>query len=343
MSLPAVLSSGWAKLAVTGVFLTIPFAGNLFANTDVRLGVSYQGEVPGLRFRNEPGSLFKRSATIFETELGRDTATVLGDTTEFLEERFGIETTCPLVPVVDVFRSDFLTGNIVITDGAWALYTAADLEGGPCPATTLEPRQPSFYLETILQRGTYRVDLEVAQIRLPFEPNVKIVQVLVLPAKPGIELGGTYAAEHGSYTLVPISPADLTVPFDDILFGYMRLSWGNSLREDIQIESIEPNSTSPAGYKSQTLLFSSPTFGTGIYVADYAAMAVSWDADPELTGNPVLGIPRNPILTPRRVNFRYQGRARFPYTPSVGVHAPCVSDFSDPANLRICPPTLPTP
>jgi hypothetical protein len=340
MSLPAVLSSGWAKLAVAGVFLTVPFAGSLFSSSDVRLSVSYQGEVPGLRFRNDAGSLFKRSKTIFETELGRSTPTVLNETTEFLEERYGIETTCPLVPVVDVFRSDFLTGNIVMTDGAWALYTAEDLAGGPCPETTLEPRQPSFYLETILQRGPFRADLEVGQIHVPFEPAVKIVQVLVLPAKPGLELGGTYAVEHGAYTLVPLSPADLTVPYDDILYGYMRLSWG-SLREDIQIESLEPNTTSPAGYKSQTLLFASPTFGTGVYVADYAAMATSWAADPELTGNPVLGIPRNPILTPRRVNFRYQGRARFPYVPSHGVHAPCVSDFSDPANLKICPADVP--
>jgi hypothetical protein len=342
MSFPAVLSSGWAKLAVTGVFLTIPLVG-VFAHTDTRLSVSFQGEVPGLRFRNDPGSLFKRSATNFETELGRSTATVLADTTEYLEERFGIETTCPLVPVVDVFHSDFLTGHIVMTDGAWALYTAEDLAGGPCPVTTLEPRQPSFYLETILQRGNYRVDLEIASIRVPVEPQVKIVQVLVLPSKPGIELGGTYAAEHGDYTLVPINPADLTTPFDDIIFGYMRLSWGGSVREDIHVESLEPNHTSPAGYKAQTLLFQSPTFGTGIYVADYAAMAVSWAADPEIIGNPVLGIPRNPILTPRRVNFRYQGRARFPYNPSHGVHSPCVSDFSDPSNLKICPSTLPTP
>lgn len=341
MSLPAVLSSGWAKMAITGVFLTIPFAGFL-ANTDVRLGVSYQGEVPGLRFRDDPASLFKRSATVFETELGKSTQTVLGEATEYLEERFGVESPCPLVPVVDVFRSDFLTGNIVLTDGAWALYTADDLAGGPCPVTTLEPRQPSFYLETILQRGNYRVDLEIGPVRLPVEPQVKIVQVLVLPAKPNLVVGGTYAAEHGAYTLVPIDPSDLTVPFDDLIYGYMRLSWGN-LRETIQIESLEPNHTSPSGYKAQTLLFASPTFGTGIYVADYAAMATSWAPDPELTGNPVLGIPRNPILTPRRVNFRYQGRARFPYDPGDGVHAPCVSDFSDPANLKICPSTLPTP
>jgi hypothetical protein len=161
--------------------------------------------------------------------------------------------------------------------------------------------------------------------------------VLVLPGKPGLELGGTYAAEHGSYTLVPITPADLTVPYDDIIYGYMRLSWG-SLREDIQIESIEPNGTTAAGYKTQTLLLSSPTFGTGVYVADYAAMAVSWAPDPELIGNAGIGLPANPILTPRRVNFRYQGRARFPYAPSQGVHAPCVADAT-----HFCPPSLPSP
>lgn len=344
MSLPAVLSSGWAKLAVTGVLLTLPFAGGYLTNADVRVGVSFQGEVPGLRFRSAPGSLFKRAANVFETELGKSTPTVLGETMEFLEERYGIESTCAPTPVIDVFRSDFLTGNFVLTDGAWALFTPADLEGRPCPVHTLDPvlegRQPSFYLETILQRGNYRVDLEVGAVHFPLEPQVKIVQVLVLPAKPGLELGGTYVAEHGPYTLVPLNAADLTVPFDDLIYGYMRLSWG-SLREDVQLESLEPNTTSPAGYKSQTLLLQSPVFGTGIYVADYAAMAVSWAPDPELTGNPQIGLPRNPILTPLRVNFRYQGRARFGYVPSRGVHAPCVSDFSDPSNLKICPNDVP--
>jgi hypothetical protein len=335
VSLSAIVSTGWGKVAAASLLLSLPLLGSHFAS-DARVSVSFQGEVPGLRFRNDPGSLFVRSSTNFETQLGQSTPAALAGTVEYLEERFGIETSCPVVPVVDVFRSNFLTGNIVMADGAWAFYTDADLAGGPCPVTTLEPRQPSFYLETILQRGTYTVDVELGGLHFPISPSAKIVQVLILPSKSGIVVGGTYAAEHGAYTLVPISPADLTVPFDDMIYGTMRLDWGH-FREDIALESLEPNTTSPAGNKSQTLLLSSPRFGTGIYVADYSASAVSWAADPELTGNPVLGIPRNPILTPRRVNFRYQGRALFPYEPASGVHVACVSDFSNPANLKVCP------
>lgn len=339
MNLLAWASSGWTKPAVAGVLLAVPaFFGALAS--DVRLGVSFQGEVPGLRYRNDPDSLFVRSAHNFETQVGQSTPAMLAETTEYLEERFGFTTHCPLVPVVDVFRSDFATGHVVMTDGAWAMYTDADLAGGPCPVTTLEPRQPSFYLETILQRGSYRVDLALGVLRLPIEPSVKIVQALVLPAKAGLVTGGTFAAEHGAYELVPLNPADLTEPFDDLIYGTMRLDWGR-FHEDIHVESLEPDTTSPSGYKAQTLLMQSHTFGTGIYQADYAAMAVSWAADPELTGNPLLGIPRNPILTPRRVYFRYQGQAVFPYSPAHGVHAPCVSDFGDPSNLRICPSDVP--
>lgn len=340
MGLFAAFSTTWARTATVGVAMVVPYFAGHFRN-DVRLSVSLQDEVPGLRFRSDPDSLFVRSATVFENRLGMNTASVLGDTHEYLEERFGIEASCPPIPVVDVFNSDFLTGDIRLTDGAWALYTDSDLAGGPCPTTTLEPRQPSFYLETILQRGDYRVDLELGGFRLPIEPDVELVQVLVLPAKPGLVVAGTFAAEHGSYELAPIAPADLTVPFDDLVFGYMRVDFGHGAREVIHFESLEPDTTSPSGYKAQTLLLESPTFGTGIYSADYAAMATSWAPDPELTGNPVLGIPRNPILTPRRVNFRYQGRALFPYAPESGVHSPCVDDFSDPANLRICPASVP--
>lgn len=339
MNLPAIATTGWGKVAAATMLLSLPILGSHLAN-DVRISVSYQGEVPGLRFRSDPDSLFVRSATNFETQLGQSTPAQLNGAVEFLDERYGIETTCPLVPVVDVFHSDFLTGNIVMTDGAWALYTASDLAGGPCPVTTLEPRQPSFYLETILQRGNYTVDVDVGRLSLPLEPRAKIVQVLILPAKPGIVVGGTFAVEHGPYTLKAINPADLTTPFDDLIYGTLRVEWAG-LREDIAIESLEPDTTSPAGYKSQTLLMQSPRLGTGVYVVDYAASAVSWASDPEIIGNPVLGIPRNPILTPRRVNFRYQGRALFPYQPSRDVNAPCVSDFSDPANLKICPADVP--
>jgi hypothetical protein len=319
VSLSAIVSTGWGKVAAATLLLSLPLLGSHLAS-NVRVSVSFQGEVPGLRYRNDPGSLFIRSSTNFETQLGQSTPAALAGTVEYLEERFGIETTCPVVPVIDVFRSDFLTGNIVMADGAWAFYTADDLAGGPCPTTNLDPRQPSFYLETILQRGSYTVDLSVGPLHLPISPSAKIVQVLVLPAKPGLVVGGTYAAEHGAYTLVPISPADLTVPFDDMIFGTMRLEWGG-FREDIALESLEPNTTSPAGHKSQTLLLDSPRFGTGVYVADYSAMA--------------------PYLTPRRVNFRYQGSALFPFNPATDVHAHCVSDFSDPANLKICPDSAP--
>jgi len=340
MGLLAAFSSTWARTATLGVAMVVPYFAGHF-RSDIRIGVSFQGETPGLRFRSDPDSLFVRSATIFESRLGMNTSEVLGSTGEYLEERFGITSSCAPIPVVDVFRSNFLTGDIRLTDGAWALYTDADLAGGPCPTTTLEPRQPSYYMETILQRGDYRVDLELGGFRLPVEPDVELVQVLVLPAKAGLVAGGTFAAEHGAYELHAIAPADLTVPFDDMIFGYMKLDFGHGVREIVHFESLEPDTTSPSGYKSQTLLLESSTFGTGIYAADYAAMATSWAPDPELTGNPVLGIPRNPMLTPRRVNFRYQGRALFPYEPSHGVHAPCVDDFSDPLNLKICPASVP--
>lgn len=340
MGVFAAFSTTWARTATLGVAMVVPYFAGHF-RSDIRLGVSFQGEVPGLRFRSDADSLFQRSATVFESRLGMNTGEVLGDTGEYLEERFGVEASCAPIPVVDVFRSNFLTGDIRLTDGAWALYTDADLAGGPCPTTTLEPRQPSYYLETIRQRGDYRVDLEFGGFALPIEPDVELIQVLVLPAKPGLVVGGTFAAEHGAYTLNAISPADLTVPFDDMIFGYMRVDFGRGVREIIHFESLEPDTTSPSGYKAQTLLLESPTFGTGIYSADYAAMAVSWAPDPELTGNAVLGIPRNPILTPRRVNFRYQGRANFPYVPAHGAHSVCVSDFSDPANLKICPNDVP--
>ncbi|MCA9576627.1 MAG: hypothetical protein R3B40_12480 [Polyangiales bacterium] len=279
--------------------------------------------------------------TVFEEVAGQDTPTILGETVQFLAERYGVIAACAPVPVIDINNSDFITGNFVLADGAFALYTADDLAGGPCPQTNLDPRQPSFYLETIEQSGDFEVSLSARGIPLPIHSDVTLVQVLILPAKSGLVLGGTYAADHGPYELIPLDPSDLTVPYDDLLYGTMVVDW-RARRTLIHFESLEPNTTTPAGGKRQTMLLESPLFGTGVYEATYRAMARSWAEDPELTGNPVIGVPRNPILTPRRVDFRYHGAARFPYVPETGVHAPCESDFSDPAHLEICPSSAPT-
>lgn len=326
--------------ALVGTALALPlFLGH--QGGPIRFSIDFQGEVPGLRYRNEPGSLFKRSATAFETELGMSTAAELQGAVNYLATRYGIQAACPPMPMVDVFRSDFMTGNIVMTDGAWAIYTEQDLGGMGCPQSSLDPRQPTFYFETIVQKGDFHVDMSVGEIAVPVHPDVKLVQVLMLPARAGIQLGGTYAAEHGPYELVPIQPADLTEPYDDLLYGEMRFSWGR-FHETVHFESIEPNTTTPMGGKRMTFGLSHPRFGTGIYEATYNAYATSWGPDPELTGNAALGIPRNPILTPRTINFRYTAAGRFPHSPSYNVHSPCTNDFSNPANLAICPPDVPT-
>jgi hypothetical protein len=319
--------------------LAIPLTGLL---SDVHMTVRFNDETPGLRFRDDPESLFVRKATAFEEEAGQSTAQVLADAMEWLGTRYGVEAACPATPVVDVFNSDFTTfpPTILFTNGAWAFYTEADLEGGPCPQTTLDPRQPTFYMETIRQQGDFDVDLQIAGVPVLWTPDVTIVQVLVLPNKPGIALGGTYAEEHGDYVLNPLNPADLTAAYDDFIYGTMVLDWGILTRK-IHVESIEPNTTTPAGTKRMTLLLDSDTFGTGLYEANYAAFAIEWDADPELTGNAALGVPRNPILTPSRIHFHYTGTATFPFDPATYVHATCTNDFSDPSNLRVCPPGVP--
>lgn len=326
--------------ALTGLALVTALSAGAITG-ETRLTIDFSGDVAGLRYRQDPDSLFRRSATVFEEVAGQSTPAILGETLQYLDERFGVVAACPPVPVIDINRSDFLTGNFVLADGAFALYTADDLAGGPCPQTNLDPRLPSFYLETIAQTGDYEVALRVRGIPLPIQTDVTLVQVLILPAKDGLVVGGTYAEDHGPYELQELDPSDLTVPFDDLLYGTMVLDW--RFREHlIHFESLEPNTTTPAGGKRQTLLMNSSIFGTGVYEVAFRAMAREWAEDPELTGNPVIGIPRNPILTPRRIDFRYHGAARFPYAPETGVHAPCESDFSDPLRLEICPATAPT-
>jgi hypothetical protein len=319
--------------------LAFPFAGAL---SNVHLTVRFDDETPGLRFRDDPESLFVRDATVFEDEAGQDTAQVLADAMAWLGTRYGVEAACPATPVVDVFNSDFTTfpPTVLFTNGAWAFYTEADLAGGACPQTTLDPRQPTFYMETIRQQGDFDVDLEVGGIPVLFSPDATIVQVLVLPNKPGIALGGTYADAYGDYVLNPLNPADLLTPYDDFIYGTMVLDWG-FFTQKIHVESIEPDTVTPAGGKRMTLQLESDTFGTGLYEATYAAYALEWDADPELTGNAALGVPRNPILTPSRINFHYVGTATFPFDPATYVHSVCTNDFSDPNNLRICPTGVP--
>jgi hypothetical protein len=320
-----------------GVMLIMPFSG-LLSNT--HFTVRFDDETPGLRFRNDPDSLFVRSATVFEEETGQSTATVLNEAMSFLSTRYGLQAACPPVPVVDVNKSNFLTGQIVMAAGAWGFYRAVDLAGGPCPATNLDPRQPVLFMETIRQQGDYDVDMEIRNIPLLWTPDVTIVQVLILPFKTNTMLGGTFAAEHGDYTLEEIFPADLTTPFDDVLYGTMVLDWG-MFRHKVGFRALEPNTTTPSGAKRQTLLLQSSLFGTGVYDVAYSAFAIAWAEDPELTGNPVIGVPRNPILTPSVINFRYTGTATFPYDPATGVHATCTNDFSNPSHLRICPDNVP--
>ncbi len=323
--------------AMLGIMLALPFSGAL---SDLHFTVRFDDETPGLRFRDDPDSLFVRSATIFEEETGRSTATVLGDAVEFLATRYGIEAACPPVPAVDFNRSDFINGNIVMVDGAWGIYRAEDLNGGPCPTTTLDPRVPGLYLETIRQKADFDVDMELAGIPLLWTPDVTLVQVLVLPIDAAVELGGTWADEHGGYALTALNPALLTDPYDDFIFGVMVLDWG-IYEHQIEFASLEPNTTTPSGAKRQTLVLNSDLFGTGIYDVSLSAFATEWAEDPELTGNPVLGIPRNPYLTPSRINFRYVGTATFPFDPATSAHSTCTNDFSDPARLRICPENAP--
>jgi len=331
--------------ALLGFALAVPlFSFGQYTPDSVRMSIRLADEVPGLRYRDDPDSLFRRSATVFEDELGMSTEDELSGAVAFLADRFGIVAACPLMPVLDIAHSDFLSGNIVFTDGAHALYVEEDLAGGPCPASPFDPRQPSFYLETISQKGDYTVDLAIDSFHLPVAPSATFVQVLVLPVKTGLALGGSYFEDHGPYELIPLAPADLTEPYDDILYGELRLSWfGGFFSETVHFESLEPNTTTPAGGKRNTFRLESDAWGTGFYEATYRAMATEWAEDPELTGNPVLGIPRNPILTPRYVNFRYEGTGDFPFDPATFAHAPCQSDFSDPNHLEICPPGIPTP
>jgi hypothetical protein len=321
------------------VMLAVPLIGSL---SDVNLTVRFNDETPGLRFRDDPDSLFVRSATVFEDDAGQSTPDVLADAMAWLGTRYGVEAACPATPVVDVFNSDFTTvpPTILFTNGAWAFYTEADLEGGACPQTSLDPRQPTFYMETIRQEGDFDVDIAIGGLPLLWGPDVSIIQVLVLPNKPGIELGGTYVAEHGAYTLNALNPADLLTPYDDFIYGTMVLDWG-LFTQNIHVESLEPDTVRPMGEKNMTLLLESDTYGTGLYEASYAAFALEWDADPELTGNAALGIPRNPILTPSRINFHYTGTATFPFDPASFTHATCTNDFSDPNNLRVCPAGVP--
>jgi len=320
-----------------GVMLLFPLGGTL---SNLHFSVRFDDETPGLRFRSDPGSHFTRSATAFETETGRSTATILADAVDYLDDRYGITAACPPVPAVDLNNSDFINGIIVMVDGAWGIYRSEDLMGGPCPTTTLDPRTPALYLETIRQEADYDVDMEINGLPLLWTPDVSIIQVLVLPIKDGIELGGTWADEHGSYELTELNPAVLTDPYDDVIFGVMKLDWG-FFRHQIEFESLEPNTTTPMGAKRQTLLLTSSLFGTGVYDAAYSAFATSWAEDPELTGNPVLGIPRNPYLVPKTINFRYVGTATFPYDPATSVHSICTNDFSNPSHLKICPENVP--
>ena len=144
--------------------------------------------------------------------------------------RYGIEAACAPIRVTDVFNSNFLTGDIRLTDGAWAIYRTEDLQGGPCPTTTLEPRQPGLYLETITQKGDFFVQMSVGDFRVPIQPQVKLVQAVIFANKPGIALGGTYAAAYGPRELLPIFPADLQESFDQLIYGEMRFSWAGHAR-----------------------------------------------------------------------------------------------------------------
>jgi hypothetical protein len=320
-----------------GVMLFLPISGML---SNLHFTVRFDDETPGLRFRDEPGSHFERSATMFEQETGRSTATVLADSVDFLATRYGLVAACPPVPAVDLTNSDFINGNIVMVDGAWGIYRTEDLAGGPCPTTTLDPRSPALYLETIRQKADYDLDMQINGLPILWTPDVSIVQVLVLPILDGLELGGTWADEHGYYELTELNPAVLTDPYDDVIFGVMVLDWG-FFEHQIELESLEPNTTTPAGAKRQTLLMTSSLFGTGVYDVALSAFATEWDEDPEATGNPAIGIPRNPYLTPSRINLRYVGTATFPFDPATSAHALCTNDFSDPMHLEICPENVP--
>ncbi|MBC7170896.1 MAG: hypothetical protein H5U40_00625, partial [Polyangiaceae bacterium] len=189
-----------------GAMLFMPLSGQL---SNAHFTLRFDDETPGLRFRDDPDSLFARSGTMFEQETGRSTATVLANSLEFLEERYGIDAACPPVPAVDLNRSDFMNGNIVMVDGAWGVYRAEDLAGGPCPTTTLDPRAPAVYLETIRQEADFDVDMEINGLPLLWTPDVTIVQVLVLPIKD-ITVGGSWGEQHGEYQLTKLNPALLT-------------------------------------------------------------------------------------------------------------------------------------
>jgi hypothetical protein len=321
----------------SAALLTISLTGFL---SNLHFTVRFADVTPGLRFRSDPDSLFVRSATVFETTSGESTPTKLAQAMSFLSTRYGLTAACPPVPVVDIPNSNFFTGNIVLVNGAWAFYRTEDLNGGPCPATNLDPRTPALFMETIRQSGDFEVEMSVSGIPILWTPDWSTVQVLMLPFKDHLVVGGTYAAEHGFYELNEINPADLTSPFDDVLLGTMVLDWG-WFKRNIAFESIEPNTTTPSGAKRQTLLLNSSLFGTGIFDVSFSAFATDWAPDPELTGNPQIGVPRNPILTPRHINFRYVGTATFPFDPATYVHATCHNDFSNPNFLQICPPNVP--
>ena len=324
-------------LAVLGLALVFPlFFGR--STNDVRFSIDFQGEVPGLRYRNDPGSLFKRSATAFETELGMSTANEISGAVAFLASRYGIQAACAPVRVVDVFNSNFLTGDIRLTDGAWAIYTAADLAGGPCPTTTLEPRQPSLYLETIIQKGDFFVQMSVGDIRVPIQPQVKLVQALIFANKPGIVLGGTFAAEHGAYDArshparrPPRALRRHPLRRDALQLG--RPERDRPLRVARALHDVAGRCLSTRSSRSRIRVSARASTRRTTRVTRPRGVP-----DPELTGNAVLGIPRNPILTPRTINFLYTGVGRFPHSPALDRHVNCVNDFSDPNNLKVCPP-----